>query len=380
MKILIKITAFVIILLLTSTFIPALAQGNTIGSISARSACLVDADSGKLLYSKNADKRMPMASTTKVMTAIVALESKVPLDTVIKIPKAAVGIEGSSVYLKEGESIALEDLLYSLLLASANDASVAIAIAVAGSEDAFVELMNKKARELGLSNTHFSNPHGLDDKEHYTTARELAQIMAYALQNESFMAICGTYKKVLQREGGTRLLVNHNRLLKSYKGVIAGKTGFTKKSGRCLVSLAEREGLRLICVTLDAPNDWADHTSLYDFGFSNYMRVHFEKISIEIPVISGEKSSVRAESQGSSSIMIQKSLADQIKFTLYAPRFIFADVEKGEMIGRAVYTCGGRVLASSPIYACEDIPKIHYGFNLIDWLKNIIKGLKEWKK
>ena len=214
MKILIKITAFVIILLLTSTFIPALAQGNTIGSISARSACLVDADSGKLLYSKNADKRMPMASTTKVMTAIVALESKVPLDTVIKIPKAAVGIEGSSVYLKEGESIALEDLLYSLLLASANDASVAIAIAVAGSEDAFVELMNKKARELGLSNTHFSNPHGLDDKEHYTTARELAQIMAYALQNESFMTICGTYKKLLQRDSGTRLLVNHNRLLK----------------------------------------------------------------------------------------------------------------------------------------------------------------------
>ena len=380
MKILIKITAFVIILLLTSTFIPALAQGNTIGSISARSACLVDADSGKLLYSKNADKRMPMASTTKVMTAIVALESKVPLDTVIKIPKAAVGIEGSSVYLKEGESIALEDLLYSLLLASANDASVAIAIAVAGSEDAFVELMNKKARELGLSNTHFSNPHGLDDKEHYTTARELAQIMAYALQNESFMTICGTYKKLLQRDSGTRLLVNHNRLLKAYKGVIAGKTGFTKKSGRCLVSLAEREGLRLICVTLDAPNDWADHTSLYDFGFSNYMRVYFEKISIEIPVISGEKSSVRAESQGSSSIMIQKSLADQIKFTLYAPRFIFADVKKGEIIGKAVYTCGGRVLASSPIYACEDIPKIHYGFNLIDWLKNIIKGLKEWKK
>lgn len=380
MKILIKITAFVIILLLTSTFIPALAQGNTIGSISARSACLVDADSGKLLYSKNADKRMPMASTTKVMTAIVALESKVPLDTVIKIPKAAVGIEGSSVYLKEGESIALEDLLYSLLLASANDASVAIAIAVAGSEDAFVELMNKKALELGLSNTHFSNPHGLDDKEHYTTARELAQIMAYALQNESFMAICGTYKKVLQREGGTRLLVNHNRLLKAYKGVIAGKTGFTKKSGRCLVSLAEREGLRLICVTLDAPNDWADHTSLYDFGFTNYKRVTPDRVAIDVPVISGTKGSVLVTSQNELSMLIPSELSDKIEVTISAPRFLFADVKKGEMVGKAIYTCNGKILASAPLYACEDIPKIHYGFNLIDWLKNIIKGLKEWKK
>ena len=380
MKRLIKLTALLIAFLLTSSFVPIFAQGNTIGAISARSACLVDADSGKLLYSKNADKRMPMASTTKVMTAIVAIESKVPLDTVIKIPKAAVGIEGSSVYLVEGESITLEALLYSLLLSSANDASVAIAIAVAGSEDAFVELMNKKALELGLSNTHFSNPHGLDDKEHYTTARELAQIMAYALQNESFMTICGTYKKVLQRDGGTRLLVNHNRLLKAYKGVIAGKTGFTKKSGRCLVSLAEREGLRLICVTLDAPNDWADHTSLYDFGFTNYKRVTPDRVAIDVPVISGTKGSVLVASQNELSMLIPSELSDKIEVTISAPRFLFADVKKGEMVGKAIYTCNGKILASAPLYACEDVAQIHYGFNLIDWLKNIIKGLKEWKK
>lgn len=381
MKILIRISALFTFLALFIAPLQAFAQDNSIGKVSASSACLMDADSGKLLYSKNADKRLPMASTTKVMTAIVALESGIPLDTVVKVPREAVGVEGSSVYLAEGERITLEALLYSLLLSSANDASVAIAVAVAGSLEAFVDMMNEKAELLGLCNTHFSNPHGLDAEDHYTTARELAKIMAYSSNNEEFMKICGTYKTVIpKQDDGTRVLINHNRLLKSDERVIAGKTGFTKKSGRCLVTLAECDGLRLISVTLNAPNDWSDHTSLYDFGFSNYKRVRLESISLTLPVVSGNKKSITVSSIEEPSLLIQSELADSIEVKIYAPRFLFAKINKGDEIGKAVYVCNGRIMASCTLYACEDVMQEHYRFSLFEWLNNILKGFIKWKR
>ncbi len=373
-KLLSVISIFLILLFLFPIFIPVSAEM----SISAQSACLIEAESGKAIYSKNADKRMHMASTTKVMTAIVAIESGISLDTIFKTPVEAVGVEGSSVYLAENEKITFEALLYSLLLASANDAAVAIAIQVAGSVEAFVNLMNAKAQELGLSNTHFTNPHGLYDKEHYTTAHDIARLMAYAMKNEKFATITASQRKVFAREGeGVRVLINHNKLLKTYDGVIGGKTGFTKKSGRCLVSVAERDGLRLIAVTLNAPDDWRDHATLYDFGFDNYEIRKIPRAYLSLPVISGKKDTINLTSS-ELSIFISKNANIITKVEI--PRWIFAPVHEGEKIGNVVYYLNGKKVASSHIIATEAIEQMQPKFNFFDWLFNILKGLTKWNK
>lgn len=341
--------------------------------ISAKASCLIDAQSGRVLYGKNENTRLPMASTTKIMTAIVALESGFPLDTLVRVPKEAVGIEGSSIYLEEGESITLEALLYGLLLCSANDASLVIAIAVSGSVDSFVAKMNEKAASLGLSNTHFSNPHGLDDKEHYTTAKELALLMAYCSKNERFLQISGTQKRVFPRgDDSVRVMINHNRLLREDVGVIAGKTGFTKRSGRSLVTLAERDRLQLVCATIGAPDDWSDHRSLYDFGFSNYQMAYFEPISLEIPVISGKKSSVLVKSE-QVSLLLAKDIETEVR--VCAPKFLFAKVNEGEEAGYVLYLSMGKVIARAPLLVCEDVEQIRYTFNLFAWLTDLIKRI-----
>ena len=371
-KVLAFLLVFLLIIPLSSLFVSA--DEGVLNGISEKSACLIEAESGRVLYRKNASKRMPMASTTKIMTAIVALESGIALDTKIRIPKEAVGIEGSSVYLKQDESVSFEMLLYALLLSSANDAAVAIACTVSDSVESFVDLMNKKARELGLVETCFTNPHGLYDESHYTTATELAKIMAYAMKNPDFVKITSCKQIAFKRDGGTSfLLSNHNRLLKTYDGVIGGKTGFTKKSGRCLVSCAEREGLRLIAVTLCAPDDWNDHKELYDFGFYSYERVCFEPVSFTLPVISGTKNEVLVTSSAFSSVLPRKR--GDITVRINAPTHLFADIKEGERIGEIVYFCNGKAFATSPLYAKEHIPRIKYKFNLFDWLTDLFKGL-----
>lgn len=376
-----KLVAFILVLPFLCALLPisASAEDTTLGSISANAACLIEAESGKVLYSKNAEKRLPMASTTKIMTAIIALESGMALDKLITVPKEAVGIEGSSLYLRDGEKITFEALLYGLLLSSANDAATAIAIAVSGSVDKFVALMNKKATALGLSNTHFTNPHGLNEKEHYTTAYDLARLMAYCVKNRMFVTISGCNKRVFKvDETLSRVMTNHNRLLRADIGVIAGKTGFTKASGRCLVTCAENENLRLIAVTLNAPNDWQDHTNLYKFGFSNYQRLVFDIISLKIPVISGKKSEVLLKSN-ENSVFLSKS-NEKIDVQVKAPRFLFAEINEGEQIGEVIYSCNGKIIAKSPIFACEGVEKVKYKFNLFEWLKELIKGFFKWKK
>lgn len=246
---------------------------------SAVSAALLDANSGALLYGKNENKRLPMASTTKIMTALVALDT-LPLDRVIEIPKGAVGVEGSSIYLFEHEKITVENLLYGLMLESGNDAATALAIACAGDVESFADMMNSKAREIGLIDTHFTNPHGLENSEHYTTAYELAFLAATALKNPDFRRIVSTKSlavKVCTGES-SRYFVNHNRLLKSFDGAIGVKTGFTKSAGRCLVSAAQRNGETYVAVTLNDGNDWKDHTSMLDFAFEN-----FDSVEIAAP-------------------------------------------------------------------------------------------------
>ncbi len=236
-------------------------------NLSAKAAFLYEPNTKNVIYEKNKDLRLPMASTTKIMTAIVTIENA-DLNKTVRVNDNAIGIEGSSVYLKQGEEITVSALLYALMLQSANDAASALAYEISGSIEGFAELMNNKAKELGLKDTNFENPHGLDSENHYTTAHDLAIIAAYALKNPTFKEISSTQKTVIHSSVGARAIKNHNKLLSSYNGCIGVKTGYTKKSGRSLVSAAERGGVLLISVTIDAPDDWSDHKKLFDYGFS----------------------------------------------------------------------------------------------------------------
>lgn len=243
------------------------SECNALG-VSASSAVVMEYLTGEVLWERNAHQRRPMASTTKIMTAICAIENS-RLDDFVKVHPKAVGVEGSSMYLGHGETITLESLLYGLMLASGNDAAVAIAMHVSGSVEEFARLMNDTAVRIGASNTNFTNPNGLDDANHYTTAYDLALITRYAHSNSEFSRIVSTLDKKVPWQGRDydRRLHNHNKLLQMYQGCDGVKTGFTKKSGRCLVSSATRDGVRVIAVTLNAPNDWSDHTAMLDFAF-----------------------------------------------------------------------------------------------------------------
>ena len=321
-------------------------------SLSAESAILIDADSGRVLYQKNAFVRLPMASTTKIMTALVAIESG-NIDRAVKIDNRARGVEGSSIYLADGEVLSMRDLVYALLLASANDAAAAIAFEISGSIEDFAILMNQKADELGLTSTHFVNPHGLRAEEHYTTAYDLAKITAEALKNEIFLEICSskTKKIPLNVNEGTRYLTNHNKLLRSYNGCIGVKTGFTKKSGRCLVSGAEKNGLSFIAVTLNAPDDWNDHKAMLDLAFSLYeKRVLLKKgeLSITLPLVGSLQSSVLCTNTEDICVIVPRGLSD-IERIVEIKRFEFAPIDKGEQVGRIIFKYKGKIIAQAAI-------------------------------
>lgn len=228
--------------------------------VSAAAAVLMDADSGRLLYEKNGEKRMLIASTTKLMTALVALEQG-GLQQEITVTGGHMA-EGSSMYLRPGEKLTLETLLYGLLLSSGNDAALAVTECMGGAVP-FVARMNEKAAELGMENTHFANPNGLDDEAHYSTAEDMAKLAAAAMDNPVLRRVASTRTA---RIGG-RTLTNHNKLLSRVEGCVGLKTGYTRAAGRTLVSCAERDGVRLVAVTLQDGDDWNDHASLYEQGF-----------------------------------------------------------------------------------------------------------------
>ena len=337
-------------------------------SVSAESAILIDADSGRILYEKNAYERMGMASTTKLMTALVALELAHGGD-IISVPAEAVGVEGSSIYLVEGEMLTLEELLYALLLSSANDAAVAIAVSLAGSVESFAEKMNAHAQALGLNDTHFSNPHGLYDEEHYTTAAELGIIAAEALKNETVRKIVATKKITIPHNGlpDTRLLVNHNKMLSYYDGAIGMKTGFTQKTGRCLVSAAERDGMTLIAVTLNAPDDWHDHTFLLDFGFENFERKIFYAagaFSYALPLSDSNKESVSLTNIEPLTLTVRKG-AQISSVTVEAPfRFMVGKTYRGRLFGRVTVCADGESVSSALAFSenTESNTKRQIGF------------------
>lgn len=309
---------------------------------SATAYAVLAADTGVLLDASQENQRLPMASTTKIMTGLLAAEDPDP-DRIITVPASCAGVEGSSMYLQAGEKLPLRDVLYGLLLCSGNDAAECIA-AVCGGRDAFITRMNERAAQLGLKDTHFDNPSGLDGETHYTTAYELAKLAAAALQNETFAKVVATKSYT----AGTRTMVNHNKLLKLYQGAVGVKTGFTKTAGRCLVSAAVRDGRTIVAVTLNDGNDWNDHAKMLDKGFAG---IHTEQwteagqAAAMIPVQTGTKHAVNAVYEESLSGALLENEEAEVKLS-YMP-FLYAPVKKGAVCGRAQVVCGDTILGET---------------------------------
>lgn len=319
--------------------------------LSSKSAVLIDGY-GRIVYSENADARLPMASTTKIMTALVALDF---FDSrkIVSIPPDAVGTEGSSAYLTAYEKIPLIDLLYALMLQSANDAAIAIAVVVGGNLSTFVDMMNQKASELGLKNTHFMNPHGLYEDGHFTSAYDLAVIMNTAMHNETFAKIVSSKKYVSEPECGLkRYFTNHNRLLWRLDGCIGGKTGFTKKTGRCLVSVTDNDGLVLVAVTLSDPNDWADHEKLHAFGKSRYIKRELAgkgQYTVDIAVENSDQKSVTLVNRDCCEIWLPTEMS--VRYVYECDRFIYAPVSSDKSEGKVVFLTEDNVyIADIPLY------------------------------
>lgn len=309
--------------------------------LSADCAVLMTAD-GQILYEKNAHRRSLIASTTKLMTALVAAEH-CSLDETVEIPPACCEIEGSSMYLAAGETYTVEELLTGLLLASGNDAAEALALHCAGSEERFAAWMNEKAAALGMADSHFVNPHGLDDEEHYGSAADLALLMAACMERPELCAI-------LRRSGAEihgQYYVNHNKLLWRCPGCLGGKTGYTQAAGRCLVSCCEREGTRLYCVTLSAPEDWNDHMALYDWGFARYVSADVTaQLCYTLPLFGAEEKEIRLRADP---LTLTLPKDTELKVAAELPPFVLAPVRAGE-IGGCVHVCrDGVELGSVPL-------------------------------
>ncbi len=330
---------------------------------SAKAAVVICGDTGEIIYSQNAEARLPMASTTKIMTGLLLCEYG-NLDREITVTDEMVRVEGSSMGLQGGDRVTLHDLLYGLVLASGNDAANTIAIVMAGSTGDFAVLMNKKAKELGLKNTNFVTPSGLDDENHYTTAYDLALLTKYALQNEAFAAAVACHSAVLNYGNPPyrRSLTNHNKLLKSFEGCVGVKTGFTKKSGRCLVSAARRDGKLAIAVTLNDPNDWQDHKNMLEYGLSKIVQTEIlPKQSVyTLPVLSGTKDTLMVEIEP---FLLNSTENENFSCEVLLPTYVIAPIKKGEIIGKAVYKQNDVVMAEREIKANVDIPLYKSGKN-----------------
>ncbi len=353
-------------------FNPQIAPEQELPEISAKAAVLVDASSMRVIFSRNEHERLPMASTTKIMSAMLALEAP-DLDEAFVVDSTAIQVEGSSMGLTEGDIVTMRALAYGMLLPSGNDAANAAAVKLGGDRETFVKRMNERAKQLGLSDTHYENPSGLDAKEHYSSAYDLALLTSYAFKNPEFLNICkqSSAKVNFGNPPYTRWLTNHNRLLQEYEGCIGVKTGFTDDARRCLVSAAERNGVRLICVTLNDPDDWRDHANLFDYGFAHYKSVKLDTDvkGVTVPVVGGEKKvlNVTAEQEASAALTEDdlKTLTRQVK----TPPFMFAPVKKGDEVGSLEYMANGAVVQRVPLLAGEDI-----GYKHVPSLWETVKG------
>lgn len=344
-----------------TVFLCAVSSGNktTAVSTSASAAILYCADSGEILYEKNPHEKRAIASITKIMTAIIALEYAAVNNKEVKFTSEMSAI-GSSMYLKEGEILTLTELTKGMMMVSGNDAANAVAISVAGSTEKFAELMNQKAQQIGMKDTHFVTPSGLDDENHYSTAYDMALLCSYAMDNEQFRNIVSQKSikvSYIYPENKTQICTNHNRLLSIYDDCVGIKTGFTEKAGRTLTSAAERDGIRLIAVTLNDGNDWADHSALYDYGFSLVERVQLSTKykSIDVALVGAEQNSVTVVPYSQAEATVMKNDISKIEEKIYLPRFVYAPVKKGSTVGKIVYTLNGKVISETKLIASSDV-------------------------
>lgn len=333
---------------------------------SASSAILMDAESGRILYEQNTHKRSLIASTTKLMTALVAAEQIENLQQEVIIQPDWVGIEGSSIYLSANETVTVRELLYGLLLHSGNDAAVAIAGYVAGGIEPFAELMNRRAVELGMTDSHFTNPSGLNDEDHYSTAYDLARLACACLKNELVAEICATQSAVF----GERIFRNHNKLLRLYNGCVGMKTGYTELAGRTLVSAATRNGQTLVCVTLNDADDWNDHIKLLNYGFDVYpSRILCEegellgKVRVAgslipaLPVKAAEQ--VRYPLRAGESLSVKVEIAGEFQ----------APMECGDPAGWILWMQNGEVVAETELLCAGSAEKnLREKKSITDWL------------
>ena len=320
--------------------------------ISAHSAIVLCADTGDVLYEKNADERMLIASITKIMTAIVVLENS-ELDRQIVIKPEWSATEGSSMYAQPGEAYSVRELLTGMMLASGNDAACALSCSLYGDELSFAVRMNEKAKLLGMDNSSFRNPHGLDDPEHYSTARDMAVLTAYCMENECFKSIVSMNSAVIKDAE----YYNHNRLLREYDGCVGVKTGYTMAAGRTLVSCAERNGMRLICVTLNAPDDWNDHKYLLDKAFSEYRIASYTPDIFKVTLDVASSVFKTADAVPENDIRLLIKADDEVEVRVDAPRILFAGGIAGEKVGQLSVFVNGSLAARENLVYTEDIPQ-----------------------
>ncbi|MEH7086205.1 D-alanyl-D-alanine carboxypeptidase family protein [Neobacillus drentensis] len=370
MRMIWKLVMYSLIVSLFIANIPQKVEASV--SVSAASAVLIEQKSGRILYEKDAHTKRRIASITKIMTAKLAIESG-KMNEYVKVSEQATRAEGSSVYLKPGEKIKLKDLVYGLMLRSGNDTAVAIAEYVGGSVEGFAYLMNQKAKQIGMLNTHFSNPHGLDEHEnHYSTAYDMAVLMRYAMQDKTFKKISGTkvYRAQNPTEDWDRVWKNKNRLLTKYKYTTGGKTGYTKRAKRTLVTTATKGDMSLIAVTLNGPDDWNDHISMYESGFKGFdMAEVLAKGKID-----GIKTKVYKNHLYVKKTIVYPVTSEEmdlfsIKYKLNKPTQKFDNDKKNDaVVGKAVVYLDGRVVQETPIYY-QNVPEKKEG--LFDFVKKI---------
>lgn len=339
--------------------------------INAQSAILIESNSGRVLLEYNPYIKLPIASTTKIMTSLIALENG-DLEDEIKIKKDSVGIEGSSIYLYEEEIISLEDLLYGLMLRSGNDSAMAIANYIGGSLEGFTTMMNNKAKEIGANSTNFINPHGLHHDNHYSTAFDLALITREAMKIEEFRKISAAKNWKANREKNN-IFYNKNNTLWEYEGGDGVKIGYTKRSGRCLVSSATRNGTQLISVVLNDSNWFNDCYALMDYGFNNFTNyVLFDKEQLfnKIPVKKGTKEFVYAVAKEGFLYPLKDDEIEKVKLYISLPDEFTAPIVKGEVIGNIYVYLDGKLIHKEKLIAKENV-------NRLNIIKNILKNLKK---
>ncbi len=384
-KILLSFVSTVLLLTILSgslSVFASTAYDSTVKSVSVSAqSCILLGENGEILYAKDEHKHLPMASTTKLMTALVCLEHLDP-DRLVTVDERAVGTEGSSAYLRSGELLPVSDLLNALLLQSANDAAVALALAVSPTLEEFADLMNERAGLLGLEDTHFMNPHGLDAEEHYSSAFDLARIMQACLADPLLADVLQTKTYTCKSDlGNLRTFVNHNRLLWDYPACIGGKTGYTKADGRCLVSAAEKDGVILTAVTLNAPNDWEDHKALFSYGFSRFENVLLcekDTFSTELDVVASDKSTVPCTNEGDLSVSVLTGTDPKI--TVETEHFLYAPVKAGDTVGRLCVYQNGKMIASTSIVASGDADLVIRKMTFSERIKNIFGAVKRFFK